>query len=95
MKAMQAQRLLRDLPSAGVQNVMLLDRHGDHAVVYLRPDRPAEALPVVLATAVHSVRGIGGVKGGDKVLVHAGASGLESSSARSGSTSTSSTCSSS
>ncbi len=78
MKAMQAQRLLRDLPSAGVQNVMLLDRHGDHAVVYLRPDRPAEALPVVLATAVHSVRGIGGVKGGDKVLVHAGASGLES-----------------
>ncbi len=40
----EAVRLLRDLPSAGVQNVMLLDRHGDHAVVYLRPDRPAEAL---------------------------------------------------
>ncbi len=32
-------------------------------------------LPVVLATSVHSVRGIGGVKAGDKVLVHAGASG--------------------
>ncbi len=33
------------------------------------------ALPVVLATAVHSVRGIGGIKVGDKVLAHAGASG--------------------
>ena len=32
-------------------------------------------LPVVLATAVHAVKGIGGVKAGDKVLVHAGASG--------------------
>ncbi len=32
-------------------------------------------LPVVLATSVHAVRGIGGVKAGDKVLVHAGASG--------------------
>ncbi len=40
----EAVRLLCDLPSAGVQNVMLLDRHGDHAVVYLRPDRPAQAL---------------------------------------------------
>ena len=44
----------------------------------LKRPMPAEALPVVLATAVHSVRGIGGVKAGDKVLVHAGASGLES-----------------
>ena len=32
-------------------------------------------LPVVLATAVHAVKGIGGVKDVDKVLVHAGASG--------------------
>ena len=40
----------------------------------LAPEEIA-TLPVVLATAVHSVRGIGGVKAGDKVLVHAGASG--------------------
>ena len=35
----------------------------------------AATLPVVLATAVHAVRGVGQVKAGDKVLVHAGASG--------------------
>ncbi len=40
----------------------------------LAPEEIA-TLPVVLATAVHSVKGIGGVKDGDKVLVHAGASG--------------------
>ncbi len=40
----------------------------------LAPEEIA-TLPVVLATAVHSARGIGGVKAGDKVLVHAGASG--------------------
>ncbi|MCH7711944.1 MAG: zinc-binding dehydrogenase, partial [Proteobacteria bacterium] len=40
----------------------------------LAPEEIA-TLPVVLATAVHSVKGIGGVKAGDKVLVHAGASG--------------------
>ncbi len=40
----------------------------------LAPEQIA-TLPVVLATAVHAVRGIGGVKAGDKVLVHAGASG--------------------
>ncbi len=40
----------------------------------LKPEEVA-TLPVVLATAVHSVKGIGGVKAGDKVLVHAGASG--------------------
>ncbi len=32
-------------------------------------------LPVVLATAVHALKGVGGVKAGDKVLIHAGASG--------------------
>ena len=32
-------------------------------------------LPVVLATAVHAVKGVGDVQAGDKVLVHAGASG--------------------
>ena len=32
-------------------------------------------LPVVLATAVHAVKGVGQVKAGDKVLVHSGASG--------------------
>ena len=32
-------------------------------------------LPVVLATAVHAVKGVGRVKAGDKVLVHSGASG--------------------
>ncbi len=38
---------------------------------------PAEAatLPMVLATAVHAVKGIGAVKAGDKVVVHGGASG--------------------
>ncbi len=40
----------------------------------LAPEEIA-TLPVVLATAAHSVKGIGGVKAGDKVLVHAGASG--------------------
>ena len=40
----------------------------------LSPEEVA-TLPVVLATAVHAVKGIGGVKAGDKVLVHAGASG--------------------
>ena len=35
----------------------------------------AATLPVVLATAVHAVKGIGGVEAGDKVLIHAGASG--------------------
>ncbi len=40
----------------------------------LAPEQIA-TLPVVLATAVHAVRGIGGVEAGDKVLVHAGASG--------------------
>ena len=40
----------------------------------LSPEEVA-TLPVVLSTAVHAVKGIGGVKAGDKVLVHAGASG--------------------
>jgi len=40
----------------------------------LSPEEVA-TLPVVLATAVHAVKGIGGVKTGDKVLIHAGASG--------------------
>lgn len=40
----------------------------------LRPEESA-TLPVVLGTAVHSVRKIGGVKSGDHVLVHSGASG--------------------
>ena len=35
----------------------------------------AATLPVVLATAVHAVKGVGQVKAGDKVLVHSGASG--------------------
>ena len=35
----------------------------------------AATLPVVLATAVHAVKGVGRVKAGDKVLVHSGASG--------------------
>ena len=35
----------------------------------------AATLPVVLATAVHAVKTVGGVVTGDKVLVHAGASG--------------------
>jgi NADPH:quinone reductase-like Zn-dependent oxidoreductase len=40
----------------------------------LAPEEIA-TLPVVLATAVHAVKGVGAVKAGDKVLVHAGASG--------------------
>ena len=40
----------------------------------LSPEQGA-SLPVVLATAVHAVKGVGAVKAGDKVLVHAGASG--------------------
>ena len=40
----------------------------------LSPEEVA-TLPVVLATAVHAVKGVGGVKAGDKVLIHAGASG--------------------
>ncbi len=40
----------------------------------LKPEEVA-TLPVVLATAVHSVKGVGEVKAGDKVLVHSGASG--------------------
>ncbi len=40
----------------------------------LKPEEVA-TLPVVLATAVHAVKGIGEVKAGDKVLIHAGASG--------------------
>jgi NADPH:quinone reductase-like Zn-dependent oxidoreductase len=40
----------------------------------LSPEKVA-TLPVVLATAVHAVKGVGGVKAGDKVLIHAGASG--------------------
>lgn len=35
----------------------------------------AATLPVVLATSVRSIREVGGVKAGDKVLVHSGASG--------------------
>ena len=35
----------------------------------------AATLPVVLATSVHAVKGVGGVVAGDKVLIHAGASG--------------------
>ncbi len=35
----------------------------------------AATLPLVLATAVHAVKGVGRVKAGDKVLVHSGASG--------------------
>ncbi len=40
----------------------------------LAPEELA-TLPVVLATAVRSVKEVGGVKAGDRVLVHAGASG--------------------
>ena len=40
----------------------------------LTPEESA-TLPVALATAVHAVKGIGEVKAGDKVLIHAGASG--------------------
>ncbi len=40
----------------------------------LKPEEVA-TLPVVLATAVHSVKEIGQVKRGDKVLIHSGASG--------------------
>ncbi len=40
----------------------------------LKPEEVA-TLPVVLATAVHSVKEIGQVKKGDKVLIHSGASG--------------------
>ena len=40
----------------------------------LAPEKLA-TLPVVLATAVRSVKEVGGVKAGDHVLVHAGASG--------------------
>ena len=40
----------------------------------LRPEEAA-TLPVALATAVRSVKEVGGVKSGDKVLVQAGASG--------------------
>ena len=40
----------------------------------LKPEEAA-TLPVVLATSVHALKGIGQVKAGDKVLVQAGASG--------------------
>ena len=40
----------------------------------LEPEEVA-TLPVPLATAVHSLKGIGEVKAGDKVLIHSGASG--------------------
>ncbi len=40
----------------------------------LSPEQVA-TLPVALATAVHSVKEIGKVKAGDKVLIHSGASG--------------------
>ncbi len=40
----------------------------------LSPEEVA-TLPVVLATAVRAVKEVGGVKAGDRVLVHAGASG--------------------
>lgn len=40
----------------------------------LQPEEAA-TLPVVLATAVHALRQVGEVKAGDKVLIHAGASG--------------------
>jgi NADPH:quinone reductase-like Zn-dependent oxidoreductase len=39
------------------------------------PPEQVATLPVVLATSVHAVKGVGGVKAGDKVLVQAGASG--------------------
>ena len=40
----------------------------------LKPEEVA-TLPVVLATAVHALKGIGEVKAGDKVLIQSGASG--------------------
>ena len=40
----------------------------------LKPEEVA-TLPVVLATAVHSLKQIGEVKAGDKVLIHSGAGG--------------------
>ncbi len=40
----------------------------------LKPEEVA-TFPVVLATSAHAVKGIGGVKAGDKVLVHSGSSG--------------------
>ena len=43
----------------------------------LKPEEVA-TLPMVLATGVRSVKGVGGVKAGDKVLVHSGAGGAGS-----------------
>ncbi len=40
----------------------------------LKPEEVA-TFPVVLATSVHAVKGIGEVKAGDKVLIHSGSSG--------------------
>jgi len=40
----------------------------------LKPEEVA-TFPVVLATSIHAVKGIGEVKAGDKVLVHSGSSG--------------------
>lgn len=49
-----------------------------HAIIKddtgLKPEEVA-TLPVVLSTAVHSVKQIGGIKEGDFILIHAGASG--------------------
>lgn len=39
------------------------------------PPEQLATLPVVLATAVHAIRTVGEVQAGDKVLIHAGASG--------------------
>ena len=39
------------------------------------PPEEVATLPIALATAVHALKGIGQIKAGDKVLVHAGASG--------------------
>jgi len=40
----------------------------------LKPEEVA-TLPVVIATSIHAVKGIGEVKAGDKVLIHSGSSG--------------------
>ena len=39
------------------------------------PPEELATLPVVLATSVHALRGVGELKAGDKVLIHAGGSG--------------------
>lgn len=46
----QAVSRLQRLPAQTASNVMLLDRSGDHSVVYLAPDRAAEVRQVPITT---------------------------------------------